>query len=232
MKDLLPCKWCTLICFLLNITCPFRLMLCSKLLIPGKSAGTHFSALVRCYVLREEFGKWSWGAVVTDFHPLPRFSVLNICKVIMSCLTPCVCVCFPMFVYILIYWPSEGLVELWQPLSNSVCMACGRVIHAHVCSQAKVILQSLPETMWAWEEFNNGYRIAKVFIDGDLGNSSIEACSTGVYIIYLNLNWWFLCSTWRLKVIPPWCLFVSFSRLLERADHALFSVTWTPKSLT
>lgn len=131
---------------------------------------------------------------------------------IISCLTPRVCVCFPMFVYILIYWPSEGLVELWQPLWTTVC-----AWHVDVWPMHMFVLR--PRLSYgvyqkpcgmAWEAFNNGYSIAKLFIDGDLGNSSVEACSTGVYIIYFNLNWWFLCSTWRLRIIPPWCLFVCF----------------------
>lgn len=62
-------------------------------------------------------------------------------------------------------------------------MVHGRVIYAHICSQAKVVLQSLEETCgMAWEKFNNGYGIAKLF--GDLGNSRVEACSTGFYTIF------------------------------------------------
>lgn len=68
-----------------------------------------------------------------------------------------------------------------------VCMGRGPVIHTHICSQAKVVLQSLEEPCgMAWERFNNSYGIAKLF--GDLGNSRVEACSAGFYTIYLNLN--------------------------------------------
>lgn len=54
-------------------------------------------------ILQMKLGCWcNWFS-----SPIPKLSVLNICKVIISCPTPCVCVYFPLFVRL--SWRSEGL---------------------------------------------------------------------------------------------------------------------------
>lgn len=76
-------------------------------------------------ILQMKLGCWcNWFS-----SPIPKLSVLNICKVIISCPTPCVCVYFPLFVRL--SWRSEGLFIFVETAEHG----CGIGDTCDVCTQ-------------------------------------------------------------------------------------------------